>query len=33
LLWCMVLVDSLLEISLFNGFLTCKLKMMSSGCL
>jgi hypothetical protein len=33
LLWCMALVDSLLEISLFNGFLICKLRMMSSGCL
>jgi ABC-type glucose/galactose transport system permease subunit len=32
LLWCMVLVDILLEISLFNGFLTCKLRMMSSRC-
>jgi hypothetical protein len=32
LLWCMVLVDNLLEISLLIGFLTCKLRMMSFGC-
>jgi hypothetical protein len=32
LLWCMVLVDNRLEISLLIGFLTCKLRMMSFGC-